>query len=771
MYAKQPEQEANAAFVKTDSITGNTAWSVKYQYDDNGNIISTTDAKGVSVTATYDNFNRLKLRNYSDDTPDVNFYYDGKGLGTMPNYAKGKTTKVTSSVSETLYTSFDNLGQIKSSQQITNGVTYNFLDYSYNLSGNLISQAYPSGRIVVNTLDADGDIAKVESQKDVNSALKIYANNIKYNAFGGVEQVRLGNGKFETTKYNNRLQVTQIGLGYSATDKGLLKIDYDYGTETQNNGSLREQKINYNGLLGEIKQNYVYDDLNRVQSATETFNNGTQSWKQAFSYDRFGNRRFDAANTSTLGQNTNQNVANPTINTSDNRMSSGQGYAYDKSGNLTQDAEGKRYIYDAENHQTSYFNSGNSSTTADANYQYDGNGTRIRKLVGQIETIFVYNALGQMVAEYSNQLPIEKKTSYLTTDHLGSPRIVTDQGGQVVSRHDYMAFGDEISAGIANRTTSQKYGALDEIRQQYTGYQRDTESGLDFAQARYYNSKQGRFTSVDPLTASANVKDPQTFNRYSYAMNSPYKFTDPLGLIASSSGANGDCGAEFSSCDGESGGIAETITPIFDWKNLSADEQRLFNNSSMSFCGPDDECDDEARPPLQGEMLFNFLAQFHPDSLAGTLNQTAQLEAITFTVDGKSTSAISFVNSITSFSTDRIEISVNPKLKSLIAADSRFSDAPGHPPSYPDSFKDNQPSKGNVQLSFSKDGRFGEVDTDLYNIKAKNLGKKIIGAIGHAAEVLVPGKTDPYRVYEILKDPKRTTIVSPNYKIKVGGAR
>jgi RHS repeat-associated protein len=386
-------------------------------------------------------------------------------------------------------------------------------------------------------LDSNGDIAKVESQKDANSALKIYANNIKYNSFGGVEQVRLGNGKFETTQYNNRLQVKQIGLGYSATDKGLLKIDYDYGTATQNNGSLREQKINYNGLSSEIKQTYAYDDLNRVQSATETFNTGTQSWKQTFSYDRFGNRSFDAANTSTFGQNYNQNIANPLINTSDNRISNGQGYGYDKSGNLTQDAEGKRYFYDAENHQTSYFATGNSSITPDAIYEYDGNGTRVRKIVGQVETIFVYNAMGQTVAEYSNQLPVEKKISYLTADHLGSPRIVTDQGGQVVSRHDYMAFGEEVSAGIANRTTAQKYGAFDEIRQQYTGYQRDTESGLDFAQARYYNSKQGRFTSVDPLVASANVKDPQTFNRYSYAMNSPYKFTDPLGLIAQGEGS------------------------------------------------------------------------------------------------------------------------------------------------------------------------------------------------------------------------------------------
>ncbi len=117
----------------------------------------------------------------------------------------------------------------------------------------------------------------------------------------------------------------------------------------------------------------------------------------------------------------------------------------------------------------------------------------------------------------------------MTQDHLGSPRIITDNVGKVIARKDFNAFGDETSS--AQRTELLGYKP-EEIRQDYTGYQKDDESGLEFAQARYYNNKHGRFTSVDPLTASANVKDPQTFNRYSYAMNSPYKFTDPLGLVS-----------------------------------------------------------------------------------------------------------------------------------------------------------------------------------------------------------------------------------------------
>ena len=165
-------------------------------------------------------------------------------------------------------------------------------------------------------------------------------------------------------------------------------------------------------------------------------------------------------------------------------------------------------------------------------FSYDGDGKRIKKFVGNQETIFVYNAAGQLVAEYqTNYQAGNVRTSYLTADDLGSPRVITDSTGAVQSRHDYMAFGEEIYAGVGGRSTSQKYVG-DNIKQKFTGYQRDDETGLDYSQARYYSSQHGRFTSVDPLIASATIKNPQTFNRYSYALNSPYKFTDPLGLSA-----------------------------------------------------------------------------------------------------------------------------------------------------------------------------------------------------------------------------------------------
>ncbi|MGE0887717.1 MAG: DUF2380 domain-containing protein [Blastocatellales bacterium] len=65
-----------------------------------------------------------------------------------------------------------------------------------------------------------------------------------------------------------------------------------------------------------------------------------------------------------------------------------------------------------------------------------------------------------------------------------------------------------------------------------TGYERDVETSLDFAQARYYSNLLGRFTSVDPFDGSGFLGDPQSWNRYAYVVNQPTIATDPWGLLA-----------------------------------------------------------------------------------------------------------------------------------------------------------------------------------------------------------------------------------------------
>jgi hypothetical protein len=113
------------------------------------------------------------------------------------------------------------------SQQVTDGQTYDF-GYKYNLSGGLLEEKYPSGRIVRNFLDNDGGLNLVTS-KAGNGQVKQVASNFDYSATGDVRKMKLGNGLWETSQVDERFQLKQVGLGTTATNNNLFKIDYEYG--------------------------------------------------------------------------------------------------------------------------------------------------------------------------------------------------------------------------------------------------------------------------------------------------------------------------------------------------------------------------------------------------------------------------------------------------------------------------------------------------------------------------------------------------------------
>jgi len=221
-------------------------------------------------------------------------------------------------------------------------------------------------------------------------------------------------------------------------------------------------------------------------------------------------------------------VTNLTFNAANNRITT-SGYSYDSVGNTTADPSGKTFTYDAENKQKTAVVNGYTNE-----YFYDGDGKRVKKVVPSSgeTTVFVYDATGKLVAEYSTIVASaqDAKVAYLTNDHLGSPRINTDATGAVTARHDYHPFGEEID-GSGGRTTGLGYQA-DGVRKQFTGYERDIDTGLDFAQARMYNPAHGRFTAVDPLKESAAANNPQSWNRYVYTFNNPLNYVDPTGLVA-----------------------------------------------------------------------------------------------------------------------------------------------------------------------------------------------------------------------------------------------
>ena len=198
-------------------------------------------------------------------------------------------------------------------------------------------------------------------------------------------------------------------------------------------------------------------------------------------------------------------------------------YVYDSAGNLTQPGPiGGPYVYDAENHLLS---------AGGVTYTYDGDGNRVMKSNG---TIYWYGANSASLEEtdlngnlqrwyyFFNGQRIARglttnEVGFYMTDHLGNVRYL---GGSATGYAlDYYPFG-------ADRIVNNDETGDD--RYQFTGKERDSESGLDNFGARYNSSAMGRFMSPDSI--GGRPAFPQSWNLYAYVANNPLNAVDPTGL-------------------------------------------------------------------------------------------------------------------------------------------------------------------------------------------------------------------------------------------------
>ena len=131
---------------------------------------------------------------------------------------------------------------------------------------------------------------------------------------------------------------------------------------------------------------------------------------------------------------------------------------------------------------------------------------------------------GRLIATYDTA-----GLHFQLSDWLGTRRVETDYAGNTQETCTNLPFGD----GAPNCTSP--------TEQFFTGYARDTETGNDYAQARYYASGMGRFLTPDPYNGSYDINNPQTFNRYAYVNGNPFTFTDPSGLAGGIVGWGGVC--------------------------------------------------------------------------------------------------------------------------------------------------------------------------------------------------------------------------------------
>lgn len=444
--ARNPEQDTWPALNLTDQITGNSSWTLGYDYDAAGNLTHKTDPRGVESTLAYDALSRNTSVNYSNttignpDVPDITRFYDGatKGTGRFWYSYQGGNLSVGNNVEHTAIDTYDTLGRPKVQRQLfkLNGTwspTYQ-TTRTYNLAGSVISQIYPSNNTVTYVYDGAGRTSSFSG--NLAGSSRIYSNNTSYSPFGGLAKEQFGTDTalYHKSFYNIRGQLFDTRLS-SVNDtwdwnRGRLILYYSSNhlwgqSGTDNNGSVRFAETwipPANATLDQadtlFEESYSYDSLNRLGSVVgqkTSVAGGWGTWQQQFrqqyTYDRYGNRTIDAANTS----GTNINSKQFSVDTATNRLGVPAGQSgtmsYDAAGNLINDSytgAGARE-YDAENKMTRAWG-GNSQWQE---YTYNADGQRVRRKIDAQETWQIYGMDGELLAEYSaNNSPTTPQKEY-----------------------------------------------------------------------------------------------------------------------------------------------------------------------------------------------------------------------------------------------------------------------------------------------------------------------------------------------------------------------
>src|SRR5579883_1775894 len=274
-----------------------------------------------------------------------------------------------------------------------------------------------------------------------------------------------------------------------------------------------------------------YDQFNRLVGAIK--NNGAAVF--SYVYDRFGNRWQQNGPNSMQLTFTGNNPGNPQNN---NRI---DGYSYDAAGNLLNDGV-HSYAYNAENRITSV-DAGSTAT-----YLYDARNHAVTKTIFATDSQgefagswdFLYDQSDRLITETAGngsgalwRSEVFAGSRHLETswdgnqyidhaDHLGTERARFDTNYSSWSTSTSLPFGDALQWNTS-------YG-ISQSAINFTGKERDPESGLDNFGARYDSSSMGRFMSPDPSNLSVDFWLPQTWNRYSYALNNPLAFVDQNGM-------------------------------------------------------------------------------------------------------------------------------------------------------------------------------------------------------------------------------------------------
>ncbi|WP_161795371.1 Ig-like domain-containing protein [Xanthomonas sp. MUS 060] len=534
-------------------------------------------SSGRRVDRSYDAQGRLKQLRFPDRNGDQDWQYAADGLpvqvATLNNAGANQV------VNRYTY----NKRRLLTGESIEQSGWYNWaVGYGYDANGQLASQTYPSGLSVTYAPNALGQATAVRDTAGVT-----YASGLHYAPNGALQQFVYGNGVLHTLELNARQMPLRV------RDANVSAYEYRYD-EVGNVTAIYDQQQGDN-----FNRTMSYDGLNRLTAATSPSFGGGQTYR--YTYDGLDN--MTSAKLAGVRQHNYWYDANQRLtNVLDDSGATIIGLTYDLQGNLQQ-----------KNTQVYAFDYGNRlrEVQGQENYRYDAQGLRVNALDGSGTRLNAfYDKAGQLlheerrgrgVAEYvylAGSLlatRLDGVVTYQHTDALGSPVATTDGAGQVVDRTQYEPYGAAIGKSV------------DGIG--YTGHVMDAGTGLVYMQQRYYDPVIPRFLSVDPVTADS--VSGANFNRYWYASNNPYRFTDPDGRCT---------GSRITNTDNTCASTGEFTTQAKSAQSVGVRSvSSIFSHSSVS-------SPDAAAPPVPSQMPGQTTAaarRFLRSSVGGAVGREA----------------------------------------------------------------------------------------------------------------------------------------------------
>ncbi len=470
-------------------------------YDFNGNLATVTHFNNVTTTYTYDQLNRLLSRATPGETT-VSFTYT----------ATGKRHTMTDQSGTTMY-GYDSMDRL-TSKQTPEGT----LSYAYDAAGNLqsMSSNYAHGVSVTYGYD---DLNRLSTVADANLAgLPTNITQYSYDNASNLGSVLYPNGVTTQFTYDTLNRVMSASSGSTSGQVS------SYTYQRNPTGDLKQVVE-----LGGRTVNWTYDGIYRLTNESIA-GDQTENGQVTYGLDAVGNRTSASSDIPGLSPVSGTFGAGDP----DDELS---GEQYDQNKNVTFTG-GKTFAYDSENHMMSMSTGGTSVAMV-----YDGDGNRVAKTVNGVTTDYLVDDLNptgypQVVEELSGAGVVQRQYSYglqrisenqvlngtwtpsfYGYDGAGNVRNLANSAGAVTDTYEYDAFGNSFTV---SGTTPNVY--------LYRGEQFDSDLGLYYLRARYYNPATGRFLSKDPKhLCDCSLDNPASLHLYSYASSDPVDRIDPGG--------------------------------------------------------------------------------------------------------------------------------------------------------------------------------------------------------------------------------------------------